>query len=177
MIENDQFKEYLISISGGSIPATYDHDSHYVINMRLTFDILKKLNDIKFVLEICGDYTGTVTSVGAAREYRPEDLVYALETQEQFKTPIETEKELGHANDADDIHHLANLNTITASEDPDQPGIPLRHKKNYVISNSLKMIFCILFTAAGATSLVNLVIMEILVCQMKAFSYHLHHQY
>ena len=27
-IENDQFKEYLISISGGSIPATYDHDRH-----------------------------------------------------------------------------------------------------------------------------------------------------
>ena len=106
-IENDQFKEYLISISGGSIPAIYDHDSHYVINMRLTFDILKKLNDIDFVLEICGDYTGTVTSVGAAREYRPEELEYALETQEQFKTPIETEKELGHANDADDIHHLA----------------------------------------------------------------------
>ena len=73
-IENDQFKEYLISISGGSIPAIYDHDSHYVINMRLTFDILKTLNDIDFVLQICGDYTGTVTSVGAAREYRPEEL-------------------------------------------------------------------------------------------------------
>jgi hypothetical protein len=53
-IVNDQFKEYLASISGGSIHTTYDHDSHYVINMRLTFDILKKLNDIDFILEVCG---------------------------------------------------------------------------------------------------------------------------
>jgi hypothetical protein len=129
--------------------------------MRLTFDILKKLNDIDFVLEICGDYTGTVTSVGAAGEYRPEELEHALETQEQFKTPIEKEKV--HANDdnddnADDIHRLANLNTILASEDTSQLGIPLKHTKNYVTSNSLKTIFCILFAAAGAASLVNLVV-------------------
>ena len=137
-IENDQFKEYLISISGGSIPAIYDHDSHYVINMRLTFDILKKINDIDFVLEICGDYTGTVTSVGAAREYRPEELEHVLEVQEQFKTPIEKEIEIEHADDDDDDSRQHKLNTIIASKDSSQLGIPFKHRKNYLISNSLK---------------------------------------
>jgi hypothetical protein len=73
--ELEWFKNHLSRVSGSdSVPAVYDNASHFVINMRLTFDILKRLNDSKFVLEICGDYTGTVTAVGAAREYRPEVL-------------------------------------------------------------------------------------------------------
>lgn len=157
-IDNDQFREYLISISGGSVPAIYDHDSHYVINMKLTFDILKALNDIDFVLEICGDYTGTVTSVGAAREYRPEELEHVLEVQKQFKTSIE--KEIEHANDDDDSrqHQMNKLNTIIASKDSSQLGIPFKHRKNYLINNSLKTAICILIATAGVASLVNLVV-------------------
>jgi hypothetical protein len=41
--------------------------------MKLTFEILKELDDIDLVLQIYGDYTGMVTSVGAAREYLPEE--------------------------------------------------------------------------------------------------------
>ena len=115
----EQFREYLISISGGSIPAIYDHDSHYVINMRLTFDILKALNDIKFVLEICGDYTGTVTAVGAAREYRPEEVESVLEKQGRLKSHIEEERE-----HADDRQNQIKPNTIIAPEDSNQIGIP-----------------------------------------------------
>jgi hypothetical protein len=33
-VENEKFKEYLISISCGSVPAIYDHNRHYVINMK-----------------------------------------------------------------------------------------------------------------------------------------------
>ncbi len=66
-LENDQFREYLVSLSGGSIPAIYDYDSHYVINLKLTFEILKSLNDIDFVFQIYADYTGTVTSVEAIK--------------------------------------------------------------------------------------------------------------
>lgn len=95
--KEEQFREYLISISGGSIPAIYDHDSHYVINMRLTFDILKALNDIKFVLEICGDYTvggsvtvyknaGLVDSVEKSAGYT-EDSVISPDGHFVFKLP------------------------------------------------------------------------------------------
>ena len=38
--------------------------------MRLTLDILKRLDDFEFVEEITGDYTGTLTALGASHEPR-----------------------------------------------------------------------------------------------------------
>ena len=43
---------------------------HYVTNMRLTLDILKRLDDFEFVEEITGNYTGTLTGMGASHESR-----------------------------------------------------------------------------------------------------------
>jgi hypothetical protein len=48
----------------GMVPAIYDNGTHYVTHMRLTPEILKKLNDIEYVLEVMGDYTGTDASIG-----------------------------------------------------------------------------------------------------------------
>ena len=48
----------------GMAPGIYDKGTHYVTHMRLTPDILKKLNDFEHVLEIMGDYTGTDASMG-----------------------------------------------------------------------------------------------------------------
>ena len=48
----------------GMVPAIYDKGTHYVTHMRLTPEILKKLNDIEYVLEVTGDYTGTDASTG-----------------------------------------------------------------------------------------------------------------
>ncbi len=154
-VEYDKFREYLISISGGSVPAIYDHDSHYVINIKLTFEILKALNDIDFILQICGDYTGTVTSVGAAREYRKEELERVPEVQKQSKSPIEKEIEIEHT-DFDDDNRQHELNTNMTSKDDSQLSNPLQHRKNYLISDSLKMTLCILIATAGVASLVNL---------------------
>jgi hypothetical protein len=38
--------------------------------MRLTLEILKKLQDFDFVLDVTGDYTGTLTGRGASHEAR-----------------------------------------------------------------------------------------------------------
>ena len=54
----------------GFIPAIYDKGTHYVTNMRLTLDILKKLDDFDFVTEVTGDYTGSVGGWGASHEPR-----------------------------------------------------------------------------------------------------------
>ena len=54
----------------GFVPAIYDSGTHYVTNMRLTLDILKKLADFDFVIEVSGDYTGTLTGRGASHEPR-----------------------------------------------------------------------------------------------------------
>ena len=53
----------------GFVPAIYDKGTHYVTNMRLTLDILKRLDDFDFE-EVTGDYTGTLTGVGASHESR-----------------------------------------------------------------------------------------------------------
>jgi hypothetical protein len=36
--------------------------------MRLTLDILKRLDDFELVEEITGDYTGTLTALGVSHE-------------------------------------------------------------------------------------------------------------
>jgi hypothetical protein len=38
--------------------------------MKLTLDILKRLDDFEFVQEVTGDYTGTLTRMGASHESR-----------------------------------------------------------------------------------------------------------
>jgi len=50
------------------LPAIYDKGTHYVTNMRLTLDILKRLDEFEFVEEITGDYTGTLTGLGASHD-------------------------------------------------------------------------------------------------------------
>jgi hypothetical protein len=48
----------------GTVPAVYDNGTHYVTHMRVTPNILKKLNDFDFVDEVVGDYTGSGPSLG-----------------------------------------------------------------------------------------------------------------
>ena len=56
-------KRHIVNTTGMA-PAIYDKGTHYVTHMRLTPEILKKLNDFDHVLEIMGDYTGTDASTG-----------------------------------------------------------------------------------------------------------------
>jgi hypothetical protein len=48
----------------GTVPSVYDNGTHYVSTHRLNLEILKKLNDIEYVLEVMGDYTGGAASRG-----------------------------------------------------------------------------------------------------------------
>ena len=48
----------------GTVPGIYDKGTHYVTHMRLTLEILKKLNDFDFVLGAMGDYSGSNPSMG-----------------------------------------------------------------------------------------------------------------
>ena len=54
----------------GFVPAIYDNGPGSATNMRITYDILKRLNDFDFVNEVSGDYTGTLTGRGASHERR-----------------------------------------------------------------------------------------------------------
>ena len=48
----------------GTVPAIYDKGTHIVSHHRLNLEILKKLNDIDYVLEVMADYTGSAASNG-----------------------------------------------------------------------------------------------------------------
>jgi hypothetical protein len=54
----------------GMMPAIYDNGTHYVTNHRLTLDMLKRMSDTEEVLEVSGDYTGSITGLGASRDIR-----------------------------------------------------------------------------------------------------------
>jgi hypothetical protein len=54
----------------GNIPAIYDKGTHYVTNQRLTLEVLKEICDSEDVLEVTGDYTGSITARGASHEHR-----------------------------------------------------------------------------------------------------------
>jgi hypothetical protein len=59
----DKSKDHILQTTG-TVPSIYDKDTHYVSHHPLTLDILKKLNDIDYVLEVMGDYTGSGASIG-----------------------------------------------------------------------------------------------------------------
>jgi hypothetical protein len=48
----------------GTVPAVFDKGTHYVTHMRLTPEILKRLNDFDYVLEVMGEYSGSEASIG-----------------------------------------------------------------------------------------------------------------
>jgi hypothetical protein len=57
----------------GMVPAIYDKGTHYVTNQRLTLEALKEISNSEYVIEVTGDYTGTLTGRGASHEHRHED--------------------------------------------------------------------------------------------------------
>ena len=67
----EKSKERILQTTG-TVPAIYDKGTHYVSTQRMTLEMLKKLNDIDYVLEVMGDYTGGASSIGPQHERRLE---------------------------------------------------------------------------------------------------------
>ena len=62
-INPEKSKERILQTTG-TVPAIYDNGTHYVSTQHMSLDMLKKLNDIDYVLEVMGDYTGGASSIG-----------------------------------------------------------------------------------------------------------------
>ena len=56
-------KDHILATTG-IVPGIYDKGTHYVTYMRLTLEILKRLNDFDYVLWIMGDFTSSNPSMG-----------------------------------------------------------------------------------------------------------------
>jgi hypothetical protein len=61
-------KRNVIFEKTGMIPAIYDNGTHYAANHRLTLEMLKEISDDQDVLEITGEYTGSVGGYGVSHE-------------------------------------------------------------------------------------------------------------
>jgi hypothetical protein len=59
----EKSKDHILQTTG-TVPSIYDNGTHYVSTQRITLEMLKKLNDIEYVLEVMGDYTGGASSIG-----------------------------------------------------------------------------------------------------------------
>ena len=59
----EKSKDHIVQTTG-TVPSIYDNGTHYVSTHRITLEILKKLNDIDYVEEVMGDYTGSASSLG-----------------------------------------------------------------------------------------------------------------
>ena len=54
----------------GWLPTVFDKGTHYATNQRLTLETLKEISDSDEVLEVTGDYTGSIGGWGASHEQR-----------------------------------------------------------------------------------------------------------
>jgi hypothetical protein len=61
--DSQKSKDHILRTTG-KVPSIYDKGTHYVSHHRLNLNILKKLNDFDYVLEVMGDYTGSGASIG-----------------------------------------------------------------------------------------------------------------
>jgi hypothetical protein len=68
-IDSEEMKEKIFEKTGW-LPAVYDKGTHYATNQRLTLEILKEISDSEEVLEVTGDYTGSISATGASHEPR-----------------------------------------------------------------------------------------------------------
>jgi hypothetical protein len=61
--DSQKSRDHILATTG-TVPAVFDKGTHYVTHMRMTPEILKKLNDFDYVLEVMGEYSGSEASIG-----------------------------------------------------------------------------------------------------------------
>ena len=65
--DSEEMKDKIFQRTGW-LPTIYDKGTHYVTNQRLTLEALKEISDSENVIEVTGDYTGSIGGWGASHE-------------------------------------------------------------------------------------------------------------
>jgi hypothetical protein len=96
------------------LPAICDNGTHYAANHRLTLEMLKEISDDNDIVEVTGEYTGSIGGWGASHEYRhlayPENyssrsLSSALLLQKQVQKKQEKEQ-IQHEKTEDQLREI-----------------------------------------------------------------------
>jgi hypothetical protein len=75
-----------------TVPSIHDNGTHYVINQKLTLEILKEISDHEDVLEVTGAYTGGVGGLGASHELTGRNG-HACDYHESLVSPVSSAEE------------------------------------------------------------------------------------
>lgn len=67
-IDSQKAKDFIFQKTG-MMPAIYDNGTHYVTNQKLTIELLKEISDAEDVLEVTGEYTGSIGGYGPSHEH------------------------------------------------------------------------------------------------------------
>jgi hypothetical protein len=67
-VDSQKAKDFIFNKTG-MMPAIYDNGTHYVTNQKLTLEMLKEISDSEDVLEVTGEYTGSIGGFGASHEH------------------------------------------------------------------------------------------------------------
>lgn len=66
--DSQKAKDFIFQKTG-IMPAIYDNGTHYVTNQKLTLEMLKEISDAEDVLEVTGEYTGSIGGYGPSHEH------------------------------------------------------------------------------------------------------------
>jgi hypothetical protein len=77
-LDEEKIRNIIIEKTGMT-PSVYDHGTHYVVNQKLTLDMLKEISDTENVVAVEGDYTESITGFGSSHSW---DEVRTRESEE-----------------------------------------------------------------------------------------------
>jgi hypothetical protein len=67
-LDSEQIRNIILDKIGVS-PEIYDKGTHYVINHKLTLEMLKEISDYDAVVAVEGDYTEAITGLGPSHNW------------------------------------------------------------------------------------------------------------
>jgi len=85
------------------LPAIYDNGTHYAANHRLTLEMLKEISDDNDVVEVTGEYTGSIGGWGASHEYR--HLAYPENYSSRSSSALLLQKQVQGKQEKEQIQH------------------------------------------------------------------------
>jgi hypothetical protein len=91
-IDSEEMKNKIFEKTGW-LPTIYDSGTHYVTNQRLTLEALKEIADSDNVIEVTGDYTGSIGGWGASHEHRDHEDLHAYNSQSSSKSQQEIQEQ------------------------------------------------------------------------------------
>jgi hypothetical protein len=67
-VDTERARDYIYSKTGMS-PAIFDNGTHFATNQKVTIEMLKEISDSDDVVEITGDYTGSIGAYPVSHEH------------------------------------------------------------------------------------------------------------